>query len=249
MNPLEIGAIFVAGVWAGTINTIVGSGSLITFPTLLAFGFSPLTANVSNTVGLVPGSISGSIGYRRELTGQTQRAVWLGTSSAAGGLTGGILLLAYPGAFEAIVPVLVGIALVLVVAGPWLSRVLARHRHANSHRSWPLAILFFATAVYGGYFGAAMGIVMIALLTIFVPDTLQRLNAVKNVLGAIINGVAGLLFIAVAPLRWDVAVVIAVGSIFGGQLGAGVGRRLPPPVLRATIIVVGLVAEARLLLG
>jgi uncharacterized membrane protein YfcA len=249
MDPLEIAAILVAGLAAGTINTIVGSGTLITFPTLLAFGFSPLTANVSNTIGLVPGSLSGSVGYRRELVGQTQRAMWLGASSAAGGLTGALLLLAYPGAFEAIVPVLIGVAMVLVATGPWLSRALARHRHAESHRSWLLAILFYATAIYGGYFGAGIGIVMIALLTIFVPDTLQRLNGLKNVMAVLINGVAAVIFMLVAPVRWDVAVTIAVGAIIGGQIGAGVGRRLPPPILRGAIITVGLVAEARLLLG
>ncbi len=249
MSPFEVGAIFAAGLCAGTINTIVGSGSLITFPTLLAFGFAPLTANVSNTVGLVPGSISGAFGYRRELAGQTQRGLWLGLSSGAGGLTGGILLLAFPGAFEAVVPVLIGLALVLVAAGPWLSRVLTQHRHPEAHRSWPLFVLFFATAIYGGYFGAGQGIIMIALLTIFVPDRLQRLNGLKNVLAAVVNGVAGILFIFAAQVRWDVVILIAAGSILGGQVGARIGRRLPPPVLRGAIIVVGLVAEARLLIG
>jgi hypothetical protein len=248
MTPPEIVAIFAAGVAAGTINTIVGSGSLITFPTLLAFGFRPLDANVSNTVGLVTGSMSGAIGYRQELSGQRSRAISLGISSVAGGLTGGLLLLVFPGAFEAIVPVLIGVALVLVAAGPRLSKSLAQHRHAESHRSWPLAVLFFATAVYGGYFGAGMGIIMIALLTIFVPDDLQRLNGLKNVLASLINGVAAILFIAVGPVHWDIAVLIAAGSILGGQLGAGVGRRLPAPALRLMILGVGLIAEARLLL-
>jgi uncharacterized protein len=249
MTPIEILAIFAAGLCAGTINTIVGSGSLITFPTLLAFGFPPLTANVSNTVGLVPGSISGAIGYRAELAGQTHRAARLGVAAGAGGLTGGVLLLAYPGAFAAIVPILIALALVLVATGPWLSHALAEHRHAEAHKSWPLPILLYATAIYGGYFGAGQGILMIALLTIFLPDSLQRLNALKNVQAAIVNGVAGLLFIFVADVRWDVVVLIAAGSIIGGQIGARIGRRLPPPVLRTAIIAVGLVAEARLLLG
>ena len=249
MSPLEIVAIFLAGVWAGTINTIVGSGSLITFPTLLAFGYTPLTANVSNTIGLVPGSISGAIGYRRELNGQRQRILWIGVSSALGGLTGGLLLLAYPGAFAAIVPILIGVALGLVAAGPRLSRLLAEHRHEQAHRSGGLAILFFASAIYGGYFGAGMGILMISLLTIFLPDSLQRLNALKNVLAAVINGVAAVLFILVAPVNWAVAAIIAAGSILGGQIGATVGRRLSPRVLRATIFVVGIVAEARLIFG
>ena len=241
-------AIFAAGVAAGTINTIVGSGSLITFPTLLAFGYHPLDANVSNTVGLVPGSISGAVGYRRELSGQRSRVIPLGISSGLGGLTGAMLLLAFPGAFASIVPILIAVALVLVAAGPWLSNALSKHRHAESHRSWPLILLFYSTAIYGGYFGAGMGIIMIALLTIFVPDTLQRLNGLKNVLAALINGVAGLFFVAVAPVHLDVVLLIAAGSILGGQLGAGVGRRLPAPALRLAIICVGVVAEARLLL-
>jgi uncharacterized membrane protein YfcA len=249
MTPLEAAAILAAGLAAGTINTIVGSGSLITFPTLLAFGFSPLHANVSNTVGLVPGSISGAIGYRRELAGQGERAVRLGIVSGAGGLTGAVLLLAFPGAFETVVPVLIGVALVLVAIGPRLSETLAEHRHAEAHRSWPLGLLFFATAIYGGYFGAGMGIIMIALLTIFVPDDLQRLNGLKNVLAGLINGVAAVLFILVAPVHWDVALLIAAGSIVGGQVGARVGRRLPAPALRLAIICVGILAEAKLLLG
>ncbi len=250
MTPFEIGAIFAAGLAAGTINTIVGSGSLVTFPTLLAFGFRPLDANVSNTIGLVTGSVSGAIGYRRELAGQRSRAVRLGLSSGLGGLTGGLLLLSFPGAFEAVVPILIAVALILVLAGPRLSTALARHRHAESHHSWPLAALFFATAVYGGYFGAGMGIIMISLLTIFVPDNIQRLNGLKNVLAALINGIAAVLFIAVGVgVHWDVAVLIAAGSILGGQVGAGVGRRLPAPALRLLILVVGLIAEAKLLLA
>jgi uncharacterized protein len=249
MTPIEAAVILLAGLAAGTINTIVGSGSLITFPTLIAFGFAPLDANVSNTVGLVPGSISGAIGYRRELVGQRGRAVWLGITTATGGLTGAVLLLAFPGAFASVVPVLIGVALVLVAIGPWLSRALAEHRHAESHRSWPLTVLLFMAAVYGGYFGAGMGIIMIALLTIFVPDDLQRLNGLKNVLAALINGVAAILFIAIAPVHWDIALLIAAGSIVGGQIGARVGRRLPAPVLRLAIICVGILAEAKLLLG
>ena len=164
-------------------------------------------------------------------------------------VTGGVLLLAFPGAFEAVVPVLIGVALVLVAIGPRLSETLAEHRHAESHRSWQLGLMFFATAIYGGYFGAGMGIIMIALLTIFVPDDLQRLNGLKNVLAGLINGVAAILFILVAPVHWDVALLIAAGSIVGGQVGARVGRRLPAPALRLAIIAVGILAEAKLLLA
>jgi hypothetical protein len=248
VTPFEAAVILAAGVAAGTINAIVGSGSLITFPTLLAFGYAPFDANVSNTVGLVPGSISGAVGYRRELVGQRARAARLGIAAGTGGLTGGLLLLAFPGAFEAVVPVLIGVALVLVVVGPRLSRALSAHRHAEADRAWPLTITLFATAIYGGYFGAGQGIVMIAL-TIFLPDDIQRLNGLKNVLAVVVNGVAGILFAAVAPVHWDVALLIALGSIVGGQIGAHVGRRLPAPLLRAAIVCVGLVAEARLIFG
>jgi uncharacterized protein len=249
VTPIEAVAILAAGVAAGTINAIVGSGSLITFPTLIAFGFAPLTANVSNTIGLVPGAMSGSIGYRRELVGQRARALRLGIAAAAGGLTGGLLLLAFPGAFEMIVPLLIGLALVLVVIGPWLSRALIAHRHADAHRAWPLTATLYASAVYGGYFGAGQGILMIALLTIFLPDDIQRLNGLKNVLAVIVNGVAAILFALVAPVTWSVVLLIAVGSVIGGQIGAHVGRRLPAPLLRGAIVCVGLVAEARLIFG
>jgi hypothetical protein len=187
----EAVAILCAGVAAGTVNTIVGSGSLITFPTLLAFGYSPLIANVSNTVGLVPGSVSGAIGYRRELVGQRPRAIRLGIAAGAGGLTGALLLRVFPAAFATIVPTLIGVSLILVATGPRLSRALQKHRNLEGHRSWPLALAFYATAVYGGYFGAAMGIIMISLLAIFTADDIQSLNALKNVLVALVNGVAG----------------------------------------------------------
>ena len=249
MTPIEAAVILVAGLAAGTINTVVGSGTLITFPVLLAFGYAPLDANVSNTVGLVPGSISGSVGYRRELVGQRDRVLRLGVVVGAGGLTGAMLLRAFPGAFAAIVPILIGVALALVAVGPRLSRALAEHRHPDAHKAWPLSVSLFGSAVYGGYFGAGQGIIMIALLTIFLPDDIQRLNGLKNVLAVIVNGVAAILFALIAPVHWDVALLIAVGSIVGGQIGARVGRRLPAPLLRAAIICVGLVAEAKLLLG
>jgi uncharacterized membrane protein YfcA len=197
----------------------------------------------------VPGSISGAIGYRRELVGQKSRAIRLGIVASAGGLTGAALLRAFPGAFAAIVPALIFVALVLVAVGPRLSKALAHHRHDEAHKSWPLALTIFGTAIYGGYFGAGQGIIMIALLTIFLPDDIQRLNGLKNVLAVLVNGVAALLFAFVAPVHWDVALLIAVGSIVGGQVGARVGRRLPAPLLRLAIICVGIVAEVRLLAG
>ncbi len=247
MSPLEAAAILIAGVAAGTINTLVGSGTLITFPTLLAFGVPPVTANVSNTVGLVPGSISGSIGYRRELVGQRGRVLRLVSASLVGGLVGAVLLLGLPeGAFAAIVPVLIVLGLVLVVFGPRLSAwVAGRHESAGGlpeNGAWWVWPLVLVAGVYGGYFGAAQGILLMAIMGIGIDESLQRLNAVKNVLAAVVNGVAGVVFVLVAEVDWQIVLLIAAGSIVGAQIGAKVGRRLPDGWLRAVIVVVGVVA-------
>ena len=245
MTPLEAAVILLAGVAAGTINTIVGSGTLITFPTLLAFGVPPVTANASNTIGLVPGSVSGAIGYRRELQGQRSLVLPLLTASAIGGLVGGVLLLVLPPkTFEVVVPALITLGIVLVVTGPRISRWVAR-RHPDDqpalpHRAWWVWPAVLAAGVYGGYFGAAQGVLLIAILGIGVQEGLQRLNGVKNVLGAVVNGVAGLLFIVVADVDWQIVLLIAAGSVIGGQVGAGIGRRLPDRLLRTVIVVVGL---------
>ncbi|WP_024801053.1 sulfite exporter TauE/SafE family protein [Nocardia sp. BMG51109] len=252
MTLLDQLAVFGAGIAAGCINTIVGSGTLITFPVLLALGYPPVTANVSNTVGLVPGGVSGVLGYRRELAGQRARLVRLGSASLIGGTIGAILLLTLPAdAFQAIVPVLIIAALVLVVIQPRLSRWVRRRREtdgaAPEHGGpwlWPAVL---ATGIYGGYFGAAQGVLLIGLLGVFVHDELQRLNAVKNLLALLVNALSALIFIAVADVAWQVVALIAVGSIIGGQLGATVGRRLPPTALRGVIVVVGIIAVVRLL--
>jgi uncharacterized membrane protein YfcA len=247
VTPFEIVAILLAGVAAGTINTVVGSGTLITFPTLLAFGVPPVTANVSNTVGLVPGSVSGAIGYRRELEGQRPRVLRLCVASLVGGVAGAVLLLTLPkGAFVAIVPVLILLGLVLVVLQPRISAWVARRHEATGglpyHGTgwvWPGVLV---TGVYGGYFGAAQGVLLMAVLGTGVDESLQRLNAVKNVLAAVVNAVAGLVFALVADVDWRIVLLIGIGSVIGGQLGATVGRRLPSAVLRVVIVVVGVVA-------
>jgi uncharacterized protein len=241
--------VLAAGVFAGAINTIVGSGTLVTFPVLLAIGFGPVTANVSNTLGLVPGSISGAIGYRDELAGQRRRILVLGAASLAGGTIGAVLLLSLPGsAFEAIVPVLIAVALVLVVIQPRLSRALAARRERARPHGGPLLWLgVLGTGVYGGYFGAAQGVILLALTGIAIPEDLQRLNALKNVLAALVNGVAAVIFIFAAHVAWAPALLLAVGSTGGGQLGARIGRRLPPVVLRGVIVVVGIAAIVHLL--
>jgi uncharacterized membrane protein YfcA len=237
-----------AGLAAGTVNTIVGSGSLITFPTLLALGYPPVVANVSNTVGLVLGSVSGAIGYRRELAGQRSRITTLSVASIAGGLTGGVLLLILPGAFRRIVPALLVAACVLVIVQPRLTRLVVRKASSRDplRVSPGLLAAVFLTGVYGGYFGAAQGVILIALLGIFVDDTLQRLNAAKNVLAALVNGVAAVLFVFLADVDWGAAALLAAGAIAGGQLGARIGLRIPARVLRVVIVAVGLTAAVRL---
>ncbi len=248
MTWLEAVGVLLAGMAAGTVNTIVGSGTLVTFPTLLALGFPPVVANVSNTVGLVPGSLSGAIGYRRELAGQRSRLLRLGAASLLGGLGGGILLLILPAAvFDAVVPALILLGCALVVAQPWVSRKVAAPRDGPAHGSVWVWLLVFAAGVYGGYFGAAQGVLLVAILGIGLAETMQRVNAAKNVLALIVNSVAALLFIAVAEVDWRAAGLIAAGAVVGGQIGATVGRRLSPLVLRAVIVVVGVVAAVDML--
>jgi uncharacterized protein len=255
MTIWEALAVLTAGIGAGTINTIVGSGTLITFPVLLAVGLPPVTANVSNTLGLVPGSFSGALGYRAELAGQRSRVIRLGLAAAVGGGTGAALLVTLPSeAFDTIVPVLVGLALVLVVLQPRLSRAVAARRAENGddHASREGGLLLIAgivfTGIYGGYFGAAQGVISLSLLGLLLHDDLQRLNALKNVLVMIANAVAAVFFLFVADFNWTAVALVALGATLGGVVGARVGRRLPPNVLRGVIVVVGLTAIAQLLL-
>jgi uncharacterized protein len=250
LTVLDMAAVLGAGLAAGTINTIVGSGSLITFPTLLGLGYAPVVANVSNTVGLFPGSLSGAVGYRRELAGQRSRALRLGLIAVLGGISGGILLLALPAeAFERIVPFLILAACLLMAVQPRLSAILAQRGHDGEAHGLLASVAVYATAVYGGYFGAAQGVMLMAFLAIFLTDDLQRLNGLKNVLVMLVNGVAALLFLAIAPIAWEAAALIAVGAVGGGQLGAVIGRRFPPALLRFAIILVGTVVAVRLVLG
>jgi hypothetical protein len=253
MSLLDAILIVCAGIGAGTINTIVGSGSLITFPTLVALGYPPLLANVSNNIGLVPGSLSGAYGYRRELSGQTARLRRLVPASAVGAATGSTLLLVLPSkAFDKVVIVLIVVALALVISGPTISRRVAARRAAGGvhGRDVTAALigLVAAAGVYGGYFGAAQGIILTAVLGIFLDDHLQRLNACKNVLALTVNTVAAGVFIVTTSVDWKVVGCIAVGSTIGGQVGATFGRKLDPRALRALIVVVGTVALVRLLL-
>lgn len=249
MSPLHAIAIFLAGIVAGTINTVVGSGTLFTFPVLLAFGYAPVVANVSNTVGLVPGSASGAVGYRRELRGQRRRTIPLAAASLIGALAGAVLLLTLPAsAFTVIVPVFIAAALALIVAQPRLTRALAARRRGATGRAGPIATLAVAgSGLYGGYFGAAQGILLISILGLAIDDDLQRLNALKVILAGMVNLLAGVVFILFAHVAWAPAGLIAGGSVLGGVLGARHGRRLSPGALRIVIVIVGVLAIVRLL--
>ncbi|MEU3698760.1 sulfite exporter TauE/SafE family protein [Streptomyces griseoviridis] len=253
MTPLDMAAVFLAGVAGGALNTVVGSGTLVTFPVLLAVGLPPVTATVSNALGLVPGSVGGAVGYRRELRGQRRRVLRLGACVLPGGLVGAGLLLALPtSAFDLIVPVLVGLALVLVAAQPRLNRWLRERRGRSGRPARPdggpaLRAGLALASVYGGYFSASQGTVYLSLMGAFLDESLQRLNALKTVLVGGVNAVAASFFLFAAEFDWTAVVLVAAGSAVGGRTGAGLGRRLPPAALRAVVLGWGTVALVLLL--
>jgi uncharacterized protein len=242
--------IIAVGLVAGMVNTIVGSGSLLTFPTLLALGYAPVLANVSNTVGMISGSVSGAVGYRRELKGQLRRILILMPVVVVGTIIGASLLLALPGsAFRHVVPILILFAVVLVLVQPTIARRRAERGTRREHPGPLLQVGTFLTSIYGGYFGAAQGVVLLGMFGIALDDDVQRLNAAKNVVAATINAVGAVFFIVRTTIAWDVVACLFVGSTVGGQIGAIVGRRLPPEVLRATIAIVGTGVAIKLLIS
>lgn len=254
----HLALIVLAGVAAGAINALVGSGTLITFPTLVALGYPPVTSTMSNAIGLVAGGVSGTWGYRAELRGQWKRLRWQIPGSLCGALIGAFLLLHLPEkVFIEVVPVLLVLALGLVVLGPRI-QAYARARaeasgrsveHVSSARMTALVAGTFAVGVYGGYFTAAQGILLIGVMGALLPEDIQRMNAAKNLLSMLVNIVAALAYISVAfdRISWPVAGLIAAGSLVGGWLGSHYGRRLSPNALRAVIVVVGLIGLYRLL--
>jgi uncharacterized membrane protein YfcA len=262
----------IAGIWAGAINTVVGSGTLVTFPVLVALGYPPVTATTSNAVGLITGTITGAYGYRHELVGQGRRVARLAVASFFGAIGGTALLLSLPkDAFEVIVPVLVAMSVLLVALQPLATRRLKERKAAKAEAAGAtpapspeaaqgtvpapearpftplLYVLIFLIGVYGGYFTAAQGIMLVGVMGLLLTDPLQRINAFKNVLSAVVNLVAGIIYAVVAPVDWAVIAILAVGSIIGGFLGARIGRRLSPTVLRITVVVIGVAAVVRLL--
>ena len=248
-----------AGVGAGAINSLVGSGTLITFPTLVALGFPPVTATMSNAVGVVGGGVSGTWGYRAELRGQWHRLRWQIPASVTGALIGSFLLLHLPErVFIQIVPVLMILALILVIAGPRIQEYARRRaeaagrsaEHVPPLRMAALVLGTFAVGVYGGYFTAAQGILLMGVMGALLPEDMQRMNAAKNLLSLLVNIVAAISYTLVAfdRISWLAAGLIAVGSLAGGWLGSRYGRQLSPNALRAVIVVVGLIGLVRLLM-
>lgn len=252
MPLLEFGAILLAGFWAGMINTIVGSGTLVTFPTLLFFGHAPVTANISNSLGLVAGGMSGAWGYRHEVRGLGSMIKRLAPASFLGAVLGALLLLVLPPeAFEAIVPALILVGILLVVFGP---RINAWARRKDAEALTPgrwIALMagVLVAGMYGGYFGAAQGVILIGLMSVLLPLRVQAINGLKNILSLIVNLVAALVFLVVNPsvIDWWIVLAIAVGAFLGGIAGARVGRAMPPWLLRTVIVVIGVVAIAYLL--
>lgn len=256
MTPLELFLVALAGLGAGAINSLVGSGTLITFPTLIAFGVPPVTATMSNAIGLVAGGVSGTWGYRRELRGQGQRLKWQIPASLSGALLGSWLLLNLPETvFETVVPILLILALFLVVFQPKLQAWVLRRTGNNTDgalgpvRMTLLLVGTFAVGIYGGYFTAAQGILLMGLFGAILTDHIQKQNAAKNLLSLLVNIVAAGMYIALAfdRIDWTVVVLIAVGSLIGGYLGSHYGRKLSPTALRGVIVVVGLIGLYRLL--
>lgn len=247
MSPTQALLLAGAGLVAGAVNTVAGAGSLLTFPALLAAGLSPLTANVTNCIGLVPGSASGAYGLRAELRGQRARLVRLSLWAAAGSLAGAVLLLTLPGAaFDAVVPVLVALAGLLVLAQPLVLRWSRREESGPASPATGPAV--GAVAVYSGYFGAAQGVLLLGVLGALAPQPLRQVNAVKNVVAVTANAVAGVVYALVAPVDWTAALALGVGSLCGGPVGALLAKRVSPGPLRVAIALLALAVAVRLAL-
>ncbi len=248
MDVFEAAGLLAAAFVAGAINAVAGGGSLISFPALIAAGYSSKTANVTNTVALWPGYVGGSLGYRAELSTQRRRLAALALPSVLGAIAGSIVLLSTPeSAFDVVVPFLIVFACALMAIQDRLSSFAERHRlgsRGGDHVPPPLFVATFLLAVYGAYFGAGLGILTLAFLQILLPDDIQRSNALKGMQSLLINAVAVLWFAAFGPVRWAPAAVMAAGAVAGGYLGVGVARRLGRQWLRVVVIGYGLIVAA-----
>ena len=241
MDPADAALLAVAGFAAGAVNAAAGGGSLLSFPALLAVGHSPLVANVTNTVGLLPGYLGGVVAYRRELAGQRARVLSYGTTFAVGaGIGVAVLLLTSEGAFEVAAPVLVLLACLLLAVQPRLTAAL-RRRDGGEVRRRPVLVhgLLLLAGTYASYFGAAVGVMVLAVLGLLLGEALQRTNALKGALSLIGTVVGASAFLLLADVQLADAGVLAVGSLLGGRLGGGLARRLPDRVLRGVVLTVG----------
>jgi uncharacterized membrane protein YfcA len=250
MPPLDALIVVGVGFLAGVFNSVVGFGTSITFPALVLLGYPPLVANTSNKVGLLPGILSGIFGYRRELVGHRSYILVVIVVGIVGGLGGGLLLVGLPAStFAAVAPVIIIASTVLFIFQPYLSRRAKAARTAGSPPTsrWKPRSVLLIGALYGGYFGAGQGVIYIASLAMVVKSGLQHIIALKNVMGAVVTGTSSILFLAIAPVSFWVALYLAAGSIGGGYLGAVVGRKLPITVLRFVVIAVSLVAAVVML--
>ena len=238
-----------AGFAAGAVNAVAGGGSLISFPALLGAGYGSVTANVTNAIAVLPGYLGGSLAYRRELSGQRERIVALSATSVVGAVLGAVILLISPAdVFEAIVPFLILGSCALLAAQPWLSkRIEPAAAGDGEHRSLRLHAGVFLASIYGGYFGAGLGILLLAVLGLTLSDTLQRLNALKGLLSLVVGLAAAVYFAFAGPIEWGAGAIMAVASLVGGQAGVAIARRLDANVLRAVIVVFGVAVAVVLL--
>lgn len=252
---LDALATVLAGLAAGTLNAVVGSGTLITFPILMALGLPPVVANMTSSVGLLGGNLSSVPGYRKAIAQARPLLRLMAPASLLGGIVGSLLLLVLPSeVFQGVVPALVGLAVALVAIGPWVQRQVAARRAHDENGSfvprWVLLVLVFGTGIYGGYYGAAQGVLLIGLLGVLTTTPLQVANGLKVVLALLVNLVGSLVFICIGfgRIDWWHVLLVFVGSAVGGVVGARIGQRLHPTVLRGVVITVGLIALARLLM-
>ena len=245
MTLLESILLFFAGVGAGMINSVVGSGSLLTFPTMIAIGFPPVVANITGNVGVLPGSFAGAFAYRKFFAGSGKHLIITALFSAVGGAMGAVLILSLPPEiFSAIVPILIGLAVLLVIFGPTIKKAVLKKSHdiEKPDSRFPLYITTALTGVYGGYFGAGQGIILLSFLSLMIRGGIQRANAYKNVLAGAGNLAATVVFLFFADIAWNAAILIMIGSLIGGIIGGRYGQRIPELAYRIFIVTIGIVA-------
>ncbi len=248
MTPAEGVLVLTAGFAGGAVNALAGGGTLLTYPALLAAGLPPVLANTTSSVGLLAGYAGGSLAYRRELAGQGTRAKGLLAAGVAGGAVGAALLLLMPGAgFERVVPYLVLLACALLAVQPLVARRVARHGTPVDRPAWVTRSAIGLSAVYGAYFGAGLGVLLLAVLGLLVAEDVQRLNALKGVLSLVSGVVGALVFVVTGNVAWLAALLVAVGATGGAAAGVGLARRLPATAVRATVVVLGTVVGVVLL--